>query len=180
MSNVRRHKTMSSPYDTFKREISLFTELEDQSDRGAAVVAAAWVEEELLEAIRTSLQSVPKSWDRLFGRSRPLDSLSAKIDMASLLGIISESVLLDLHTIRDIRNDFAHSIVTKTHEVLSFDSPHIKDKCRTLRTAAHESPASPRSTYLRSCAILNSDFHIYSKLAVAPDTIHRIQAKSET
>ena len=110
-------------------------------------------------AIEAFLHSEPKVWDRLFKNNGPLATLSAKIDLARLLGLISEMVRSDLHIIRDVRNEFAHEIAHKTeHTKLSFRSQHLHDKCLALKCVAHEKLTDPRAAFVRACAILNGDF----------------------
>lgn len=83
-----------------------------------------------------------QTWQRLFEGNGPLATLSAKIDLARLLGLVTETIRSDLHIIRDIRNEFAHQIAHKTeHTKLSFSSPHIRDKCMALRCVSHEKRA---------------------------------------
>lgn len=147
--------------DGYKRLMALIEEMEGQTDRGVAIVGAAWVEEGLLVAIESFLHSEPQPWKRLFDVSGPMSSLSAKIDLARLLGMISKVIWSDLHIIRDIRNEFAHHIAHKTqHTKLGFYSSHIHDKCLALQCVAHEKITEPRVAFVRACAILSADFEM--------------------
>jgi len=142
-----------------RRMLALIEEMEGQSDRGVAIVGAAWVEEAMSVAIESFLHSDSKAWQRLFGANGPMSTLSAKIDLAGLLGIISEVIRSDLHIIRDIRNEFAHQIAHPTHHTkLAFHSPHIRDKCLALKCIAHENHSDGRAAFVRACATLNADF----------------------
>lgn len=144
-----------------KRLMTLIEEMNGQSDRGVAIVGAAWFEESMSAAIESFLHSEPKAWKRLFGGNGPLANLSAKIDLSRLLGLVSDAIKSDLHIIREIRNEFAHQIAHKTdHTQLSFNTPHIKDKCSAIKCVAHEELTEPRSAFIRSCAILYSDFEM--------------------
>jgi hypothetical protein len=109
-----------------------------------------------------------------------LATLSAKIDLARLLGLISETIRSDLHIIREIRNEFAHHIAHKTqHTKIGFDSPHIRDKCMALRCIAHEPPSDPRFAFVRACAVLNSDFELLRFFAVKVSDAGHIFARIE-
>jgi hypothetical protein len=152
---------MTPEDEVVKRTETLISEVEGQTDRGAAIVGVAWVEEELQAAIESFLETDGKAWSRLFGRSGPLSTLSAKIDLARLLGMCSAVIASDLHILRDIRNEFAHSIAAKDNTGLSFKSAHIADKCFSLKCIAHESQFEPRHAFVRACAVLNSDFHTH-------------------
>jgi len=152
---------MTPEDEALKRTETLVSEIKGQTDRGAAIVGVAWVEEELQAAIESFLETDDKAWKRLFGRSGPLSTFSAKIDLARLLGMCSTVIASDLHILRDIRNEFAHSIAAKDHTGLSFKSRHIADRCLALRCIAHESLSEPRHAFVRACAVLNSDFHLH-------------------
>lgn len=145
----------------FKREMALVREMQGQTDRGVAIVAMAWVEEAIRDAIFSFLKDDKKSRERLFRQSGPLAALSAKIDLARMLGMTSSLVTSDLHLLRGIRNEFAHSILADDHTSLSFETEHIKDKCLALNTVAHEEVDGPRHAFIRACAVLQSDFYFH-------------------
>lgn len=141
--------------------MTLVEEINDQSDRGAAIVGAAWLEESMSAALESYLHSHPKSWERLFGGNGPLGTFSAKIDLSRLLGLITDVIWSDLHILRDIRNQFAHQVVHKADQSrLSFNTPHIRDKCLALQCVKHEQVAEPRTAFVRACAILYADFEM--------------------
>ncbi|EXI66040.1 MAG: hypothetical protein AW08_02779 [Candidatus Accumulibacter adjunctus] len=144
-----------------KRQIALIEELANQSDRGAAIVGAAWVEEAIAYSLHEVLEKDDRSWKRLFGPAAPLSTFSAKIDLARLLGLMTDTIRTDLHVIRDIRNEFAHQIAhRKTHDNLSFRSQHLQDKCLALKCVAHEGLSEPRLAFTRACAVLSADFEL--------------------
>lgn len=58
--------------------------------------------------------------NNLFGRG-PLGTLAAKIDVCFAMGFIDRPTWKNLHQLRKIRNEFAHS-----PEMLGFDHPRIK------------------------------------------------------
>lgn len=152
---------MSHKEEALERELALVQELEHQSDRGAAIIGLAWVEEALQAALESFLEDDKTARDRLFRPSGPLSSLSAKIDLARLLGMITAVIAADLHVLRKIRNDFAHSVLAEDNSALSFETPYIKDKCIALKCVTHEKLRNPRHAFIRACAVLNSDFYIH-------------------
>lgn len=109
----------------------ILEEIIKQTDRGAALIAAAYLEERLLLAIKARLNENETVEKELFGPSRPLGSFSAKIDVGLLLGIYSDQSHQMLHTIRKIRNDFAHKSVPQ-----DFGSERIKALCDNLTLTA--------------------------------------------
>jgi hypothetical protein len=165
---------MSITDDAQARERALVSELKQQSDRGAAIVGAAWVEEEMDAAIAEFLKDEKKARQRLFGRNGALSTFSTKIDLCSRV------IASDLHIIRDIRNDFAHTILAPGSEVLSFSSPHIRDRCFALRCVAHEHITEPRAAFVRACAVLNADFFVHRILGFQISSNGQITAKVES
>jgi len=165
---------------SIQQSLALVQEIETQTDRGASIVGAAWVEEELLASIESFLEKDKKAWDRLFRKSGPLSSFSAKIDLARLLGIISTVVASDLHIIREIRNEFAHSVLAKNNLASTFSTPHIKDKCLALRCVKHEAHHDPRVAFIRACAVLNSDLCLYKLMGESISNHFTIHAHVET
>src|SRR5437868_9115545 len=86
----------------------LHAELQAESDRGAVLVAGSMLDV-ALQQLLVAYFADSGTPDPLFeGANAPLHSLSAKIDLASRLGFISDGLARDLHVIRRIRNDFAH------------------------------------------------------------------------
>ncbi|HEC75281.1 MAG TPA: hypothetical protein ENI26_13070 [Methylophaga aminisulfidivorans] len=170
---------MSIDEKLLKRTETLISEIDTQSDRGAAIVGVAWVEEELEAAIASFLEDDAKALKRLLGRSGPLATFSAKIDLALLLGMCSKVIAGDLHRLREIRNDFAHTIAAKDHSALTFNSENIADKCFALKCVAHENPETSRHAFSRACAVLNADFYMHGFFEHKVSTVGRIYAKFE-
>lgn len=147
--------------EAIARSIPLVEELERQSDRGVAIVGVAWIEEALVAAIHAFLEKSPSAWDRLFRKSGPMSSLSAKIDLARLLAMTSDGIHSDLHILREIRNEFAHAVLDKDNSLLGFQTPRIRDKCFALKCVKHENLSDPRHAFIRACAVLNADFYMH-------------------
>lgn len=96
-------------------------ELKQQTDRGAGIIAAAILEEMLEVVLLARLGHLNrKHYEAIFAPEGALGSFSKKIEIGFALGIYSEEGCRNLHTIREIRNKFAHRI-----EALVFDHPDI-------------------------------------------------------
>lgn len=105
-----------------------FAQVEYDSDRAAGIVAGSILERRLEEALRSRMKSDQvKISQNLFRPSGALGPFSTKIDLAYLLGFLSDGTYQDLTTIKNIRNDFAHEL-----EIESFDVQSIKDRCKKL------------------------------------------------
>jgi len=110
------------PDDAFAQMPSYVTQLEKESDRGAVISGVAYIEDFLGELIKARLLPAQKSTDELFdGSYAPLGGLSAKIDFAYRIGVISLDTKSSYHLLRKLRNDFAHSA-----EHISFQSVRVK------------------------------------------------------
>ncbi len=118
---------------------NLHIEFMKETDRGAAIVAAAMLEEVLKLLIRAKLVVAPKT-DRsiIDGAKAPLNTFDAKIDAAYQMGLISKFMASDLHVIRNIRNKFAHSPIGHT-----FESESIRDAVRALNEGSDYNKRNP-------------------------------------
>jgi len=144
-------------------------ELRSQSDRGVAIVGGAWVDDGLLGMLYTAFQPDQAIWKRVTSSYGPLSTFSAKIDVASLLGLVSPQIYSDLNAIRTIRNAFAHDVAhKKTHEQLSFASNDIKQICLALRCVARENHSNPKLAFIRACASLSADFQAMQDFVQIP------------
>ena len=97
------------PGPDFDAVLRLQSELQGESPRGVVLIATAMIEEALRELLLAFLVANASSNDTLLdGPNSPLGTLSAKVDAAYRLGLISHSFSRDLHVIRRLRNDVAH------------------------------------------------------------------------
>jgi len=115
-----------SGLDALKKECA------GESDRGAALLAAAYLEGTLEQALRRCLVR-DELGDMLFDESGgPLGTLAAKLKLGRALGVIPELIFRDLELIRSIRNDFAHH-----PDRLTFDTPSVSSRCDATHTGIH-------------------------------------------
>jgi mannitol operon repressor len=102
---------------------SLESILSSETDRGAAILGAAYIEERLYEMTLKYLRESKVTRD--FVRRQSLDSITS---LAFALGLINKHEYEGINQIRIIRNQFAHSFL----ENLSFDDSEIALKCENL------------------------------------------------
>jgi DNA-binding MltR family transcriptional regulator len=148
-------KTTKQPPDvsSLRQAIKAFTK---QSDRGSALVAAAWVDDALEFYLRSYFRPNKKSADRVLQPEGPLGTFSARISVAYLLRLISRDARDDMEIIRRIRNDFAHVRLQ-----IRFSDQNIKDRCKRLNAAkafqlGTDTPIrSPRQMFLISAYFLS-------------------------
>jgi hypothetical protein len=105
-------------------------EIERQDDRGAAILAAAYLEDRLTLSIKERLIADSIAQNELFEGMGPLATFHAKTELAYLMGIADARTRLHLRTIRKIRNLFAHDM-----NPINFESPQIRDLSSNLMTA---------------------------------------------
>ena len=93
--------------------------LDDETDRGCALMAAAYIEarlETLLKAYFVDDHQVTRKV-----LNGPVGSISSRTRMAYCLGLISFDLHEAILLISEIRNKFAHN-----HQALNFENPPIK------------------------------------------------------
>lgn len=95
-----------------------------ETERGAALAAAAMLDELLGRVIEAFL--IPNNGNKalLDGFNAPLGTFSARIAAAFALGLISEIEYRECELIRKIRNEFAHQIKVsfQTKKVMSLSA----------------------------------------------------------
>lgn len=105
-------------------------ELRGESERGAIILAFAWIDEELTRALKKFCLPSPhvsEKGDELFGVGRPIGDTATKIDLAFRLGLIRGQTHKSLHILRKLRNDFAHM-----SSRLTFETDSVRDRVRIL------------------------------------------------
>lgn len=122
--------------------IAFRTSLSAESDRGCALMAAAFLDSQLEELLRLCLVPDKDVSEELLSASKPLGTFSARIDMAYALGKIGPKARRDLHLIRKIRNDFGHD-----PNPIDFSLPLIANRCRELHFTHHDKKAKSRSRF---------------------------------
>lgn len=104
-------------------------ELLDGSDRAVGILAGAFVEDHLTDAISATMAQDENTLKELFSPGRPIGDFGTKIDTGYLMYLYSPFARKELHTIRSIRNDFAHKLA-----INSFDHQAIRDRCSNLKS----------------------------------------------
>jgi hypothetical protein len=90
--------------------------IESHDDRAAAILAVIYLEDRITSTIKAYL-----------GKDRPFANFASKIDSLHSAGIFEEDLTQILHSIRAIRNAFAHDLAP-----LTFDTPCIAELCSGL------------------------------------------------
>ena len=97
-------KPVNATLADYKSMVVLF---QNESDRGAAVLAGSYVENHLGLYLESKMID-PSVAERIFSSDGPLSTFSQRIDFAQAFGFLSKAQCADLHLIKKIRNHFAH------------------------------------------------------------------------
>jgi hypothetical protein len=104
-----------------KERKQAFREIRTGADRSAAIIAGAYLEDALTQAIISSFKnSQEKLIDKLYERGGSLNSLFSQVYLGWALGLYDGKFADQLNIIRRIRNAFAHAklpIKFKTAEI---------------------------------------------------------------
>lgn len=103
-------------------------ELQAETDRGAALVGAAMVDDRLSRLLHRHFLDTPEAEFMLEGPMAPLGTFSARTYAAFCLGLITRVEFEECRTIRKIRNEFAHAL-----HGLKFTDQRIYDLCNNLK-----------------------------------------------
>ncbi len=105
--------------------LNLFNE---ESDRGATLIAASFLDDSLKEIISAFLIDNKSSKELIEGFNAPIGSFSSRIKLANSLGLLIEDEFHLLNSLRKIRNEFGHE-----WGKLTFGSPSINSKVKNLQ-----------------------------------------------
>lgn len=124
--DVTMKNSVDTTYDQMLDDlIKLTGELNEETDRGVALVGMAFLEDALEDLLRAFFVKEPKGIANGFLGNRAFYS---NIELSYCLGLIGPDIRQDLHAIRLIRNEFAHS-----HKHINFDSTEVNSKCDSLK-----------------------------------------------
>jgi hypothetical protein len=139
----------------FESIIDFRTAITSESDRGAALMAGAFLETEIGKLLEARLVQDAKAIKGMLGQLRPLGSFSARIETSYLVGLIGPVCRRDLNLIRAIRNDFAHD-----HKLVSFQDQPVSSRCRELTYSAFiREEGSPRDHFISAAMAILARIH---------------------
>jgi DNA-binding MltR family transcriptional regulator len=116
-----------------------------ESDRGCALMAAAYLDERLADLLKAYLIDDNSVVSNLFKFNGPFSTFSSRIDGAYTLGLLPKNVRADIQLVRKIRNDFAH--VSKP---ITFEDQPIVSRCQNFCLDGKDTTARPRGKFTRS------------------------------
>jgi hypothetical protein len=165
-----RGRKKASLYDLSKEHVKpehqeeYLKELGGESDRAAALVAAAEVESYLVYLLMPEFKrlSADEKEALFFGRRAPLSEFAARIAVAYGLGLLEQSERDDLDRIRRIRNAFAHTVIPVkfTTEVIAAECAklHYYDVFNHVEFTDADEVSHPKSRYIITALALRKIF----------------------
>jgi len=137
----------------------LSAQLGQETDRGAALVGAAFLENLLGGLLEEFMLDDPKHSKLLLeGPLAPFGTLYSRTIAAYSLGLISNDELNDLSMIREVRNTFAHS-----SKPIEFSSSELKPKLDNLliphlvpEDVLDTSELSPRQLFVNAVSMIST------------------------
>jgi DNA-binding MltR family transcriptional regulator len=171
-------RTAEVPFLKIEEVFAFRSSLTGETDRGCALMAAAYLSDQLEKLLRSLFVVAQQTVDRLFEPLGPAGSFSARIDLAYACGLLPESAYNDLHLMRKIRNDFGH-----VAEPLTFDEPAIADRCHVLQHSVLEAKARSRAKFTNAalgvCAVIHAITYTTRHRAVPQDFVWDEEKKSQ-
>ncbi|EGQ8488637.1 transcriptional regulator [Vibrio alginolyticus] len=137
-------------------------EFNKESDRGAALNAAAVLDDWLGNILGEFFADNKSGKDLISGFNAPLGTFSAKATAAHALGLIQDNEFREITLIRKIRNEFGH-----TWRGVSFDSEkvaHLVSQLPWCGPSEFEENSTPRERFNSVIAILLADLMWRSRL----------------
>ncbi len=112
------------------KDFSAFlTEFQSETDRGAALVGAALLDQKFSDILRAFMVKSKLTDELLDGTNPPLGTFSARIKIAFSLALIDADELHECDVIRKVRNEFAH----RAHRT-TFADTKISKLCGRLQS----------------------------------------------
>jgi DNA-binding MltR family transcriptional regulator len=155
-----------SEMQAFADEANTFTkQLMEESDRGAALVGLAYLDE-LLKRLCEAKMLASKATKALLNYPGALSTAAARTDLAYSIGWIGPETYQDLVTLRRIRNKFAHA-----HEVVTFSDESVQKLCSELISPRALLPArfpKDRDKFLITAQTLVMRLEYFRQLSKTP------------
>jgi DNA-binding MltR family transcriptional regulator len=150
-----------------------FLRLRGESDAALVVLGTSYIDTKITEAWKRNLRGKSNAaLDALFENTGPLSTMSAKIRLAHGLDWITDNLAIDLHTVRKIRNEFAHDPYKHrledpgSQKLINSMAATEKEAIKVIRGMAEIPDPTLRSIFhVRLCIICHS---VVTQMAIGP------------
>lgn len=149
---------------------SFLSEFQEETDRGAALVGAALIDERLGRLLKGHFLECKPTKEILSGDNSSIGAFSARAKLSYCLGLITELECKEIETLRKIRKEFAR----KVHG-LTFKDQKVNDLCQNLKANTPDGKrfdGEPRHLFVNSV--------ILTSLAIWYRPEYAVKFKAET
>jgi hypothetical protein len=137
----------------------IVAEMDRDGPRGAAILGGTLVEETLRFLLISKMVSLTlKERGELFDIMKPLSSFSAKIAVGYAFGCYGPVTRDDLHTIKEVRNAFAHA-----RRLIDFDTKEVAQHCERLYVGRELAPGTARDRFTMGVKFLSLGLFVRSQ-----------------
>jgi len=126
-SNIR---SLQETHPHLKDFDEFLGEFNKETERGAALAAAAFLDDLLGQILKAFLIDDEPADKLLSGFGAPLSSFSTRIAMVRALGLLNEVECRECELIRKVRNEFAHKVK------MTFDDKRVAGLCSGMEYRA--------------------------------------------
>jgi DNA-binding MltR family transcriptional regulator len=147
-----------------KEFTEFMNEFNKEGDRGAALNAAAVIDEWLHNILEAFLVDNNSAKTLIEGFNAPLGTFSSKAVAAHALGLIQDNEFREINFIRKIRNEFGHN-----WKGISFETPTVANYARELPwggPAELEKTSTARQRFNFAISILLMDLMWRARLVI--------------
>ncbi|WP_299158351.1 MltR family transcriptional regulator [uncultured Tenacibaculum sp.] len=138
---------------TMHENISIRFSLNEETDRGCALLAVSFLEQSIEKCLSKKLIGSKNHKKLLFDFNGPLGNFSNKLSLSYSIGIITKMEYEQLQQIRKVRNTFAHSF-----EHITFETKEIKDKILNFKLNPKRSSKTSRKIFISTVFYLLGTF----------------------
>ena len=139
--------------DLMKENIDIRFSLNNETDRGCALLAVSFLEKSIEKCLSNKLIGSKNHKKLLFDFNGPLGNFSNKLSLSYSIGIITKMEYEQLQQIRKIRNLFAHSF-----KPITFETKEINDKVQQFKLNPKRSSNTSRKIFISTVFYLLGTF----------------------
>lgn len=156
----------------YKEFTEFMNEFNKESDRGAALNAAAVIDEWLQNILEAFLANNKSAKDLVSGFNAPLGDFSSKAVAAHALGLVQDNEFHEINLIRKIRNEFGHN-----WKGVSFETSKVTSLARELPwsgPAELEKNSTSRQRFNFATSILLMDLMWRARLVIREKRVVKV------
>jgi mannitol operon repressor len=147
MEGVLDRKPFEATHPYLREFREFLDEFNRETERGAALAAAACLDDLLGRVIFNFLISNDSGHALVNGFNAPFGTLSARIAACHAMGLISETEFRESEIVRKVRNEFAHKVQ------MSFENDKVRSLCAAMKLSV-PGEKKPRAQFTSAAVVL--------------------------